>query len=91
MLGLDQVACPPSLIWFLQLFFPTRIDLRIIPHFSNNGSLTAKEVSGGWDWSVEVRWDEVSCICGDLELEMKVNLSGLERPLLSITLLDRWF
>lgn len=49
MLGLERVASP-SLTMVLTTFFATPVDLRIIPHFSNDGSLTTKEVAGGWGW-----------------------------------------
>lgn len=48
MLGLKHVACRPSFILVLTIFFPTPIVSRLIPHFSNNGSLFTKEVAGGW-------------------------------------------
>lgn len=50
MLGLKHVASPPSFILVLTIVFPTLIFLRIIPHFTNNGSLFTKEVAGGWGW-----------------------------------------
>lgn len=73
MLGLECVASPPPLTLILTTSPPTPVDLRIIPHCSKNGSLTTKEVAGGWV-EVEVKWGEVSCIYWDLELEMEVEI-----------------
>lgn len=49
-LGCIMWPSPPPLPLVLRIFLLVSVDLRIIPHFSNNGSLPAKEVAEGWGW-----------------------------------------
>lgn len=51
-------------------------------------SLQRRWQEGGVE--VEVKWDEVSCIYWDLELEMEVEIWFKKTPF-AYALLERWF
>lgn len=74
MLGLGRWPSRLPLTLVPTTFFLVPIDLRIIPHFRNKGTLITKEVAGRWGWGRG--WvghvDGVGCIYWDLVLEMEV-------------------